>query len=113
VVTVSLVRRRADIVHLNTSLDQKAFWRDLVYLAVSRLFGRKVVNQVHGGALPETFVASSHFLTWLLCRALVGSRAVTVLSSEELRAYRAFDARINVHLVPNAIEAGGLIGMSP
>jgi glycosyltransferase involved in cell wall biosynthesis len=33
---------------------------------------------------------------------------VTVLSSAELAAYRAFDARIKVHLVPNAIDPAGL-----
>jgi glycosyltransferase involved in cell wall biosynthesis len=106
----AMVRWRADIVHINTSMDQKAFWRDLVYLAVARLFGRTVINQVHGGARPQTFFAASRFLTWILRRMLVGSHAVTVLSEEELIAYRAFDPRINVHLVPNAIEVSGLTG---
>jgi glycosyltransferase involved in cell wall biosynthesis len=38
----------------------------------------------------------------------VSSDAVTVLSSAELTAYRAFDARIKVHLVANAIDPAGL-----
>jgi glycosyltransferase involved in cell wall biosynthesis len=104
-----LLHRRPDIVHLNTSLDQKAYWRDLVYLWVACLMGRKVVNQIHGGALPQNFFPRSGFLTWILRRALLASHAVTVLSSEELKAYRAFDPRINVHLVPNAIEVDELI----
>ena len=104
-----LVRTRPDIVHINTSLDQKAYWRDLAYLGVARLLGRKVVNQIHGGALPQTFFPHSRFLTWILRRALLASNAVTVLSSEELSAYRAFDSRMNVHLVPNAIVADELI----
>lgn len=104
-----LIHQRPDIVHLNTSLDQKAYWRDLVYLLVARLLGRKVVNQIHGGALPQTFFPRSRLLTWVLRRALLDSQAVTVLSSEELKAYRAFDPHINVHLVPNAIVVDDLI----
>lgn len=106
---VFLLRQRPDIVHLNTSLDQKAYWRDLVYLLVARLAGRKVLNQVHGGALPQDFFSNSRFLTWVLRRTLVASHAVSVLSSEELKAYRIFDPHINVHLIPNAIEVDDLI----
>jgi glycosyltransferase involved in cell wall biosynthesis len=104
-----LLRHRPDIVHLNTSLDQKAYWRDLVYLLIARLMGRKVLYQTHGGALPQNFFPRSRFLTWVLRRTLLASHAVSVLSSEELKAYRAFDPRINVHLVPNAIEVDDLI----
>ncbi len=41
------------VVHLNSAIDHRAFWRDLVYLFVSKLFGRKVVLQLHGGSLAE------------------------------------------------------------
>ena len=33
---VFLVRTGAEVVHLNASLDQKAYWRDLVYATVAR-----------------------------------------------------------------------------
>ena len=105
-----LLRTRAEVVHLNASLDQKAYWRDLVYSIVARLMGRRVVNQIHGGAMPQDFFQSSAFLTWILRRFLVSSDVVTVLSSAELTAYRAFDPRIRVHLVPNAIDPSGLAG---
>ena len=104
-----LARSRADIVHLNTSLDAKAYWRDLAYLAVARLLGRRVVNQIHGGPNPADFFPRSRLLTWILRQFLVRSDAVTVLSSGEFAAYRAFDGRINVHRVPNAIDPVGLI----
>lgn len=103
-----LLRRRPAIVHLNTSLDQKAYWRDLVYLIVAKLLGRRVVNQVHGGPFPQDFFRGNRLLTWILKQALLRSDAVTVLSSAELAAYRDFDPRINVHLVPNAIIPLGL-----
>jgi glycosyltransferase involved in cell wall biosynthesis len=103
-----LVRSGADAVHFNTSLDPKAYWRDLVYWLVARLLGRRVVNQVHGGAMPQDFFRGNAFLTWILRRFLVSSDVVTVLSKAELAAYRAFDPRMKVHLIPNAIDPAGL-----
>jgi glycosyltransferase involved in cell wall biosynthesis len=103
-----LLRTRAGVVHLNASLDAKGYWRDLAYWSVARALGRRVVSQVHGGALPQEFFRGNALLTALLRRFLVRSDAVTVLSSAELRAYRAFDSRIRVRLVPNAIDPRGL-----
>lgn len=103
-----LLRSRAEVVHINASLDAKAYWRDLAYWVVAKLLGRRVVNQIHGGAMPQDFFRGNAVLTWVLRRFLVSSDVVTVLSSAELSAYRAFDARIKVHLVPNAIDPAGL-----
>ena len=47
----AVLRRGAAVVHLNTSLNAKAWWRDLVYLLVAKACGARVVLQVHGGAL--------------------------------------------------------------
>jgi glycosyltransferase involved in cell wall biosynthesis len=111
-VHLALLLRRtgAAVVHLNISLEPKAYWRDLVYSIVARLLGRRVVIQVHGGAMPRDFFRGHAFLTWILRRFLVSSDAVSVLSSAELAAYRKFDPRIKVHLVPNAIDPSGLDG---
>jgi len=103
-----LLRTGAGVVHLNASLDPKGYWRDLAYSVVARLLRRRVVNQIHGGAMPQDFFRGNVLLTWILRRFLVSSDVVTVLSSAELAAYRAFDARIKVHLVPNAIDPAGL-----
>jgi glycosyltransferase involved in cell wall biosynthesis len=89
-------------------MDLKAFWRDLSYLIVARLMGRSVVNQFHSGSDPQRLFRNP-VLTWILRRFLLASDLVTVLSSEALRAYQKFDQRINVVLVPNAIETTGLL----
>jgi glycosyltransferase involved in cell wall biosynthesis len=107
-----LVKSRIDIVHLNTSLDAKAYWRDLVYLIVAKLLRRRVVNQIHGGPDPADFFPRSALLRWILRQFLVRSDAVTVLSSGEVPAYATFDRRIDVHLVPNAIESSALLAGS-
>lgn len=103
-----LWRTKADVVHLNASLDPRAYWRDLVYATVAKALGRRVVNQIHGGPVPQAFFRGKPVRTWLLRRFLLASDAVTVLSSAELVAYRAFDPRIRVSLVPNAIDPAGL-----
>lgn len=109
---VILLRTGAKVVHLNASLDQKSYWRDLCYWTVAKLLGRRVVNQIHGGAMPQEFFRGNAMLTWILRRFLVSSDSVAVLSSAELAAYRAFDERINVRLVPNAIDPAGLADQS-
>lgn len=103
-----LLRTGAEVVHLNVSLDPRSYWRDLAYAIVAKALGRRVVNQIHGGALPQDFFRGNPVLTWMLRRFLVSSDAVTVLSTAELTAYRKFDARIRVRLVPNAIDPAGL-----
>jgi glycosyltransferase involved in cell wall biosynthesis len=96
--------QRPDIVHINTGLDRKAYWRDLVYLAVVKLTGGKVVNQIHGGPMPDKFFPHNAPLTWLLRKGLGASNAVTVLSLKEYEAYTAFVPEVLVAHIPNAIE---------
>ncbi|NLD69594.1 MAG: glycosyltransferase family 4 protein [Limnobacter sp.] len=99
-----LLRRRPDVVHINTAMDAKAFWRDLVYLAVSRICGTKIVLQVHGGALPQDFTAGSASLAWLLRRVLAVPDQLLLLGSSEYEAYRAFAPRVRAQVVANAID---------
>jgi len=106
---VFLLRYRPDIVHLNTSLEPKSYWRDIVYLLVARLYGRKVVYQVHGGALPEEFFAGNAFLTGVLRRVLFMPDVVVLLAQVELAAYRKFIPSQHLEVVPNAIDAGPLV----
>src|SRR5258706_5388074 len=58
--------------------------------------------------MPQDFFRGGVFLTWLLRRFLISCDVIVVLSSAEVSAYRAFDARLKVHSVPNAIDPAGL-----
>lgn len=98
-----LLRRRIAIVHLNTTLDGRAYWRDLAFLAVARLMRRKVLNQFHGGALPGDFCAGSLWRRTTLRWFAAHSDAIVVLSRQELAAWQAFAPRTHVVQVPNAI----------
>ena len=100
----SIVFRHVSIVHLNTSLNPKAYWRDLVYLFVSKALGARVVYQVHGGELPRKFFARSPLLTSFLRWTLGIPDLVVVLAQVELRAYREFVPRQDVVALPNGID---------
>lgn len=98
-------QRRPDIVHLNTSLNARAFWRDAAYAIVAKLHGARVVCQIHGGALPQEFLGRNR-LAHALLRALLGLPDVlVVLANVELAAYRRFLPRKRIVLVPNGIDA--------
>jgi glycosyltransferase involved in cell wall biosynthesis len=92
----AVLRRGAAVVHLNTSLNAKAWWRDLVYLLVAKACGARVVLQVHGGAL-DRFV-------FVLRAALRWPDAVVVLSRREHDAWRRLVPRQNVIVLPNGID---------
>ena len=99
----AILRHGAALVHINTSLNPRAYWRDLVYLGVAKLCGAKVICQVHGGALPRAFARSAGGAA-LLRAVLQLPDALLVLARAELIAYRAFVPAQQVMLVPNGID---------
>ena len=107
----AILARNAAIVHINTSLNARAYWRDLAYLAVAKLCGARVVYQVHGGALPQRFFRGNRPLEALLRATLRLADAVVVLASIELRAYRKFLPGLPVVALPNAIDYAPYAGL--
>ena len=97
-------KHKPTIVHINTSMERKAFWRDLMYLLVSRLSGRKVVYQVHGGQLPCEFAAGNPILRELLRAVLRMPNVIVLLAEAERQAYYAFSPDLRLQLVTNAID---------
>lgn len=47
----SILRVRPAVVHLNTSVDPRGLWREVVDLLVAKLLGCRVLYQIHGGSL--------------------------------------------------------------
>jgi glycosyltransferase involved in cell wall biosynthesis len=101
----AIARHGAALVHINTSLNAKAYWRDFAYLLAARLCGARVLYQVHGGVW-ETFARKSGVFAALLRRMLRWPDAVVVLSREQLDAMRAAAPEQSVELVPNGIDCG-------
>lgn len=100
----TILLRQVSLVHINTSLNPRAYWRDLAYLAVSKLLGARVVYQVHGGKLPQRFFADSRLLTAFLRFTLKAPDLVLVLAKVELEAYRNFVPEQRVVALPNGID---------
>lgn len=96
--------RRPEIVHLNTSLNAGAFWRDMAYAIVARLHGARVVCQVHGGKLPQEFLGSSRVAQAALRMLLGMADALVVLAEVELQAYRRFLPGKRIVLLPNGVD---------
>jgi glycosyltransferase involved in cell wall biosynthesis len=100
----TLLAERVDIVHLNTSLNRRAYWRDLAYLLVARLLGVRVLYQVHGGELPRQFSARHRCLPPLLRLTLRLPDVIVVLARKELDAYQHFLPGATIRLMPNGID---------
>jgi glycosyltransferase involved in cell wall biosynthesis len=103
---IRLLKHRPHIVHLNTSMGLKSFWRDLVYFFIAHAMGKKIVYQVHGGDLPADFFIRSGALTSLLKQALRRADTVILLTQEELRAYKKFAPGARLELIANAVDPG-------
>ena len=99
-----ILRRDAAIVHLNSSLDRRAYWRDIAYAAVARLCGARVLFQVHGGALPTDFCGGGWLASACLRHTLSWPDVIVVLARREADVYRAFLPGRTVELLPNGID---------
>lgn len=102
---------RPTVVHLNSSLNAGAFWRDAAYMLVVRLCGARVLYQVHGGALPRDFLGSGRLAHALLRGVLKLSDAIVVLAATELAAYREFLPGSHIRLIANAIDCAPLLSL--
>lgn len=102
----------AAIVHINSSLNARAFCRDLVHLLVAKACGARVLFQVHGGKLPQQFCGSSRVLAALLRWALSLPDALVVLAKVELEAYREFLHSDTVVVLPSGIDSASYAGLS-
>jgi glycosyltransferase involved in cell wall biosynthesis len=99
-----VLAHRAAIVHLNTGLIVRAYWRDLAYLIVAKLCGASVLYQVHGGALPEAFCRGHPLLTAFVRATLRLPDAIVALSTSEAEEFRRFVGSTRVFVLPNGVN---------
>jgi glycosyltransferase involved in cell wall biosynthesis len=107
----AILQLDASLLHVNTSMNARAYWRDLAYVAIAKLLGTPVVYQVHGGSLPLDFMKprfARAFLRWTLRWPDV----VVVLARAELEAYRHFVPEQTIALLPNGIDCGAYLRYS-
>lgn len=98
----AVLRHRACIVHINWSVNARAYWRDLAHLVVAKACGARVVFQKHGGELAR-FTRNPLFARFVRA-TLRWPDIVVVLSQAELREYRAFVPGQAIAAVPNGVD---------
>ena len=101
----TILFRQVALVHINTSLNTRAYWRDLAYLFIAKMLRARVVYQVHGGKLPHEFFAGRALLTRFLRWTLRLPDLVVLLAQVELDAYRIFVPEQSLVRIPNGIDA--------
>ena len=102
----AIVFRHATLVHINTSMVPRAYWRDVAYLLVAKLLRARVIWQVHGGALPQRFFPEGSLRSAFLHWTLGLPDMVVLLAKVELDAYRRFVPGQETVVLPNAIDYG-------
>ena len=99
-----VLREDVDVVHINTSLNAKSWWRDFLLLLAAKASGARVVLQKHGGHL-ERF-ASNLLFEKVLKIILRIPDALVVLSSAELKTWQEFVPGQRIAALPNGIDPG-------
>lgn len=94
---------RPHILHLNTSLEWKSFWRDYLYLIVAKFSSTKTVYQVHGGSLPA-FVERHKKWNNFIKRAFMMPKAIVAISTTESKNYLQYATLNKLFYVPNAVD---------
>lgn len=96
-----IVRSRPDVVHLNSAMDHRAFWRDLVYMAVCKVLGRKVVLQLHGGSLAE--LCAGAWMRRMVQAVYAMPDALVLLARSEKRDLATLGVE-RCHVIPNGVD---------
>jgi glycosyltransferase involved in cell wall biosynthesis len=99
-----VLAHRAAIVHVNTALTLRAYWRDLMYMLVARLCRARVLYQVHGGPAPQAFCGGRRLAGAFVRATLRLADAIVVLSSAEREAFVRFGVAAQIFTLPNAID---------
>jgi glycosyltransferase involved in cell wall biosynthesis len=96
-----IVRSRPAVVHLNTSVDPRGFWREVTHVPLARLLGCRVLYQIHGGSLER--LASGALMRALVRAVYRWPDAFVVLATSEREAF----APLGVHrltVIANATD---------
>lgn len=100
--TWRIARLGPAVVHLNSALNRKAFWRDLVYLLVSKLLFRKVIYQIHGGSLDA--LCAPIWMRSVVRYAFSLPDAVVALARSEKTQFEQMGTVKRIAVIPNAVD---------
>lgn len=99
-----LMADRPHLVHIHSSFGTFSFWRDALYLSVSKGFRKKVFYQIHGGRLDVFLEGKSPRMRRWIVRLLRWPDAISVCSEAQRQPFDALGVRHDVSAVPNAVR---------
>lgn len=104
----TIARVRPSVVHLNTSVDPRGFWREVVHVAVAKAMGTRVLYQIHGGSLAR--LAPGGFMR-SVARAVFGwPDVLVVLASVERVQFEQLGGVKRIVVVHNAVDVAAFRG---
>jgi glycosyltransferase involved in cell wall biosynthesis len=103
--TIYLSKYSPDIVHANTSFGRYSFWRDSMYILITKLLGRRILLQIHGGELYEFWQKNTVLSRKLIKKVLEIPAQILVLSSAQYKPFEDLCIQQKVNIIPNMIDA--------
>lgn len=98
----AIMKSKPKVVHLNSVFDRKALFRDTAYLLVSKLLGRGVVFQFHGGSLDA--LSRNRWMQRMVRAIYSMPDALVLLATSEKRGLEALGVRNRAVIIPNAVD---------
>lgn len=100
----SLVRAPDASIYLTVAQSRAGFLRDVAFIGLARLAGRRVVIHVHGGNYDGFYRSQPSILKWVIRRVLSSTSSIIVLA-ERLRSMFDFDPTLasRIYVVPNGL----------
>ncbi len=103
----TIATKRPAVVHLNASVDTRAFWREWTHLVVAKLLGVPVLYQIHGGSLAT--LGAREPMRSIVRAVFRWPDAFVVLASVERDAFESLGVR-RLTVVPNAVNVASFGG---
>ena len=98
----SILREKADLIHINTALTDLSIWRDAALVCAAKLTGRPVVLAIHGGKFLMNDFESPR-LERITENMLRLAKAIVVYSDLEKKEVERRWSGLNLKVLPNAI----------
>ncbi len=101
---IFLSRKKPGLVHINSSFNSGAFWRDALYLLICKVFRKPVLMQYHGGRLDEFLSGFTGPVKKVIIRILNLPERIVVLSQVQAEPFTGICPMSRVSILPNMIN---------
>jgi len=104
--------QRPRLIHINNTFNLKGLLRDCSITLISKLAGRRVIFEMHGGQ-PEAWLRRHPIMRPFVLAALRRADRVIALSEEQGRFLSGFLPRTRFRLIPNMVDPMAFVPSAP